>query len=153
MRIGVYGGVFDPIHYGHLRIAETAREHLGLDKVLLIPSGTPVHRSATQAPAEDRYTMCLLAARDNPSPDAVDRGYLALKGPRFQVPGVLDGFKGYVPDRRVPGSAVEQEGAGQLEGRGRACIRAHEILFQGRIDDGDAACSGRFAVFNEKSLE
>lgn len=65
MKIGVYGGVFDPIHYGHLRIAETAREHLGLDKVLLIPSGTPVHRSATQAPADDRYEMCRLAAQDN----------------------------------------------------------------------------------------
>lgn len=84
MKIGVYGGVFDPIHYGHLRIAETAREHLGLDRVLLIPSGTPVHRSATQAPAEDRFGMCLLAARDNPDFE-VSRMEIDTNQPNYTV--------------------------------------------------------------------
>jgi nicotinate-nucleotide adenylyltransferase len=70
MKIGIFGGTFDPIHYGHLRVAETAREALGLDRVLFIPLGEPVHRTAApHAVAEDRYAMCLAATLENPSFD------------------------------------------------------------------------------------
>jgi nicotinate-nucleotide adenylyltransferase len=77
-RFGILGGLFDPIHYGHLTIAEQAREELDLSRVLFVPAGQPVHRDAAQASAEDRITMIELAIVDNPmfmiSRQEVDRG-------------------------------------------------------------------------------
>jgi len=63
---GILGGTFDPIHLGHLRLAEEARESLGLGHVRLIPSGQPPHRQAPAPPAEDRLAMARLAATGNP---------------------------------------------------------------------------------------
>lgn len=63
--IGILGGTFDPIHYGHLRLAEEACEALGLSRVLLIPSGRPPHRDAPRTPAADRLAMARLGAADN----------------------------------------------------------------------------------------
>ena len=64
---GVLGGVFDPIHYAHLAMAEQGRGDLALDRVLFVPAGQPVHRGAPQAGAEDRVTMIELAIVDNPA--------------------------------------------------------------------------------------
>jgi nicotinate-nucleotide adenylyltransferase len=72
MNIGILGGTFDPIHAGHLIVAETAREALGLEKVLFVPAGVPVHRDLTEASAEDRYRMVLLAIAGNPGFAASD---------------------------------------------------------------------------------
>lgn len=67
-RTGVFGGTFDPIHFGHLRLAETAREALGLDEVVFVPVGDPVHRDDTPAAGrEERYRMCVLATESNPA--------------------------------------------------------------------------------------
>jgi nicotinate-nucleotide adenylyltransferase len=66
-RWGVLGGLFDPVHYAHLAIAEQARDELDLDAVLFVPAGQPVHRDAPQASAEDRVTMVELAVVDNPA--------------------------------------------------------------------------------------
>ena len=60
MRIGVMGGTFDPIHYGHLFAAEEARLVMDLDRVLFIPAGTPPHKSGAEVtPARRRYDMTL----------------------------------------------------------------------------------------------
>ena len=64
-RWGILGGIFDPIHYGHLTIAEQAAEELALAGVLFIPAGQPVHREAPLASAADRLTMVQLATADN----------------------------------------------------------------------------------------
>ena len=64
--VGLLGGTFDPIHLGHLRLAEEARESLGLGQLRLIPSGQPPHRDAPTTPAEDRLAMVRLAAEGNP---------------------------------------------------------------------------------------
>lgn len=65
-RWGILGGIFDPIHYGHLAIAEQTRNGLDLYGVLFIPAGQPVHRDAPIAGAADRLRMVELATADNP---------------------------------------------------------------------------------------
>ena len=64
-KLGIMGGTFDPIHYGHLVTAEQARESLDLDAVLFMPAGTPAFK--LDKPAEDRYAMTVLATAANPA--------------------------------------------------------------------------------------
>lgn len=62
MRIGVLGGTFDPVHLGHLLLAEGAREALGLDRVLWVPARISPHkRRKPHATTQDRYRMVKLA--------------------------------------------------------------------------------------------
>jgi len=62
MRIGVFGGSFDPVHIGHLIAAEHCREQAALDRVIFVPAAVPPHKQdRTLAPAEDRLTMLRLA--------------------------------------------------------------------------------------------
>jgi len=72
MKLGIFGGTFNPIHFGHLRVAEEARELAGLDKVIFIPSGTPPLKTKDIAPASHRYAMTKLAVRNNPFFDVLD---------------------------------------------------------------------------------
>jgi nicotinate-nucleotide adenylyltransferase len=65
-RLGLFGGTFDPVHIGHLHIAECAREQFELDGVLFIPTGQPVRKLAAGFSAsEDRYAMLRAAVADN----------------------------------------------------------------------------------------
>ncbi|NLP03818.1 MAG: nicotinate (nicotinamide) nucleotide adenylyltransferase [Fibrobacter sp.] len=64
--IGILGGIFDPVHNGHLAIASLAREFFGLQKVLFIPSGSPPHKDSVTASAEDRLAMLRLALKNEP---------------------------------------------------------------------------------------
>jgi nicotinate-nucleotide adenylyltransferase len=65
-RIGIFGGTFDPIHIGHLILAEEAWFRLQLDCVYLVPAGDPPHKPQQQlSPVADRMAMCRLAAADN----------------------------------------------------------------------------------------
>lgn len=66
-RIGISGGTFDPIHYGHLIIAEDVREKFKLDKVIFIPTGAPPHKDNTKvSDPEHRYNMVCAAISTNP---------------------------------------------------------------------------------------
>ncbi|UCF78631.1 MAG: nicotinate-nucleotide adenylyltransferase [Candidatus Eiseniibacteriota bacterium] len=66
MRIGLFGGTFDPIHVGHLIIAEQARESLGLSKVIFVPSGVPPHKHHRRiSDAASRLEMTRLAIEGN----------------------------------------------------------------------------------------
>ena len=66
-RIGLFGGSFNPIHNGHLHLADAARRALFLDQVLLMPAGEAPHKSSSAyAPAKDRLAMCRLAAKQHP---------------------------------------------------------------------------------------
>ena len=64
--IGILGGTFDPIHHGHLRLAQEALEQCDLAQVRFIPSGTPPHRPAPQASANARWEMVRLALNGHP---------------------------------------------------------------------------------------
>jgi nicotinate-nucleotide adenylyltransferase len=78
-KIGIMGGTFDPIHFGHLVAAEEAYFALGLSEVIFVPTGQPFHKSSRKvSPPEHRYTMTMLATLDNPhfrlSRVEIDRG-------------------------------------------------------------------------------
>lgn len=64
--IGLLGGTFDPIHFGHLRLAEELSEELNIEQVRLIPAGQPPHRGQPRASANQRLEMTHLAAAGNP---------------------------------------------------------------------------------------
>ena len=85
MKLGVFGGTFDPIHLGHLLLAEQAREQLSLDKVLFIPAGDPWRKASTDvSPASDRLGMVRLAVADNPSFEVNDCE-IVREGPSYTV--------------------------------------------------------------------
>lgn len=66
-RTGIMGGTFDPIHIGHLLLAETARDMFALDEVLFIPNGCPYMKENSQVTDKwIRYAMTALAVEDNP---------------------------------------------------------------------------------------
>ncbi|MEI7429085.1 MAG: nicotinate-nucleotide adenylyltransferase [Betaproteobacteria bacterium] len=64
--LGVFGGTFDPVHFGHLRLAEAAADSLGLEAVRWIPAGRPVLRDAPRVSAGQRLEMVRLAIAGNP---------------------------------------------------------------------------------------
>jgi len=73
MKIGILGGTFDPIHVGHLMIAETVRDEMGLDRVLFIPAATPPHKHGQAiTAAEHRLEMVRLAVEGNRAFEACD---------------------------------------------------------------------------------
>ncbi len=72
MKIGVFGGTFNPIHYGHLRVAEEAREILEFGKVLFIPSGNPPLKEKELADAGHRYIMTRMAVDGHPDFEVLD---------------------------------------------------------------------------------
>ena len=63
--IGIFGGTFDPIHYGHLRLAQEILETAKLGEVRFVPSGTPPHRTRPGADPQDRVEMVRLAIAGN----------------------------------------------------------------------------------------
>ena len=73
MKIGIYGGTFNPPHLGHLTSARFAMEALGLDKLLFMPAGTPPHKVLPEGSPtpEQRLRMMELAADSMLLPDRV----------------------------------------------------------------------------------
>ena len=67
MPLGIFGGSFDPVHLGHLRLAEEALETLQLERVRWIPAGQPWHRDALRTDASHRLAMVRLATASNPA--------------------------------------------------------------------------------------
>jgi len=71
-RIGVFGGTFNPVHLGHLILAEEVRERLGLERVLFVPSNLPPHKGPGLPSGAERLAMVRAAIRGNPAFGAVD---------------------------------------------------------------------------------
>ncbi len=80
-QLGILGGTFDPVHYGHLSLALAARRCADLDRVLMVPSGQPPHKpQGAAASAADRLAMVRLAAEDQPGLEVWD-GEVKRDGP------------------------------------------------------------------------
>ena len=138
MRLGIYGGSFDPVHLGHLLVAESCREQARLDRVLFVPAATPPHKQGRRlATAADRTAMLMLATGGQTAFEVVtaelDRGgvswtvdtleTLAAAHPADSLHLILgpDSLAG-LPTWRAPGRilelatplAVEREGVDDL---------------------------------------
>lgn len=84
-RVGVFGGSFNPIHYGHLLLADEILERLGLDRVLFVPAARPPHKDPAElAPAADRRAMVELAIAGHPRFEVSDLE-LRRPGPSYTV--------------------------------------------------------------------
>jgi len=98
-RIGILGGVFDPIHIGHLLLAQRAKESFSLEQVLFVPAGRPPHRTLPHASGKDRLEMVQLTVRD-------ERGFsvsdieMKNSGTRFTY-DTLDYFSGLHPEWEI----------------------------------------------------
>jgi len=66
MKIGIYGGTFDPIHHGHLILAREARERFGFEKVIFVPAAVSPFKSSPAATAQMRLSMLRAAIEDEP---------------------------------------------------------------------------------------
>ena len=85
MKVGVFGGTFDPIHVGHLIVAEEARGRLGLDEVLFVPAGQPWFKASDSVTeARHRMAMVELAIASNPCFRASDIE-IGRAGPTYTV--------------------------------------------------------------------
>jgi nicotinate-nucleotide adenylyltransferase len=98
-RIGLFGGTFDPPHFGHLVLAEWARVRLRLDRVVFVPAGTPPHKRGRRlTDAALRLALTQLAVRGNPA--FTVSGFEARReGPSFTV-DTLRHFHARQPDAR-----------------------------------------------------
>lgn len=96
--LGILGGTFDPIHNGHLRLAEEARAQLGLGRIRLIPAGRPAHRGAPGATAAQRLAMVEIAAAGNPAIE-IDAAEVLSNAPSYTVP-TLERLRAELGDAR-----------------------------------------------------
>jgi nicotinate-nucleotide adenylyltransferase len=80
MRVAIYGGSFDPIHNGHLAVAEAARDRFELDEVMIVPTAHPPHRDEAVASYQNRYSMVELALE----------GRRAIHPSKLEEPGSAD---------------------------------------------------------------
>jgi len=83
-KFGIFGGTFNPVHYGHLRAAEEVRERLALEKILFVPSQNPPLKTKDIASARQRYEMLMLALRGNKHFELSDIEF-RLKGKSYTV--------------------------------------------------------------------
>ncbi len=97
--IGVFGGTFDPIHYGHLRTAFEMLQALSFDEVRFIPCGDPPHRGTTFADADSRFEMVRVATEDQPG-FVIDDRELRRDGPSYTVE-TLETLRAEFPERSM----------------------------------------------------
>lgn len=82
--LGIFGGTFDPIHKGHIGIAETVMNQCGLDHIAFIPCKIPVHRDTPTATEQQRLVMLELALQNQPS-FSIDRIELERSSPSYSI--------------------------------------------------------------------
>jgi nicotinate-nucleotide adenylyltransferase len=85
MRLGLYGGTFDPIHLGHLLLAETCREQCRLDRIIFIPAGSPPHKQGRELTGGPLRADMLEFALAGYSEFSVDRSEIKRTGPSYTI--------------------------------------------------------------------
>ena len=84
LRLGIFGGTFDPIHLGHLLLAEFARRLLRLDELVFVPARIPPHKGKVHTTPDQRCRMARLATEDNPH-FRVSAVELERSGPSYTI--------------------------------------------------------------------
>ena len=153
MRLGLYGGTFDPIHLGHLILAEACREACGLDRVWFVVAGAPPHKPGGRTDVGHRLEMARLAVAGNPAFE-VSEIETKRPGPHYSVetleavarerPGdelfFLIGADSLVdlPHWREPGKHHDLGRPGRRQSAGlRAAADRHPRPLRGRHPAGD----------------
>ncbi|AFC48170.1 MULTISPECIES: nicotinate-nucleotide adenylyltransferase [Mycobacterium] len=98
-RLGVMGGTFDPIHYGHLVAASEVADLFDLDQVVFVPSGQPWQKDRDVSAAEDRYLMTVIATASNPR-FSVSRVDIDRAGPTYTKDTLRD-LRALNPDSQL----------------------------------------------------
>lgn len=121
MKLGIFGGTFNPIHYGHLINAEIIRSDFELDAILFIPSKKPVYKQvAGNVPAEDRFAMASLAIK-GVNGLSVSRIEIDGDEPSYTINTIKKLQKKYSRDRLY--LIIGTDSFGKLEAwRGRDCL-------------------------------
>lgn len=99
MKLGLFGGSFDPIHRGHVELAQAARAEAGLDRVLFLPTADPPHKPPRSAPAWSRFVMVELALLDQEGLFA--SAHEMTPGSRAYTVDTLDHFQESEPDAEL----------------------------------------------------
>lgn len=169
--IGIFGGTFDPVHYGHLRIALDAIEMLGLSQVRLVPLSQAVHRDQPQTPGHLRLQM-LDAATAGRADMCVDDRELRRDGPSYTVDTLRslhdempdeslcllvgeDAFAGFT-DWHAPGEILELANVAVLQRPGHELPRKADLqalLDAHRVDRLDPAAQGQIVFCPVTQLE
>lgn len=97
--LGLFGGTFDPIHFGHLRTAFELQQALKLGELRFLPTGNPPHRDTTQADAAQRLAMVRAAVADQPG-FTVDDREVRRTGPSYSV-DTLTELRNEFPQRSI----------------------------------------------------
>ncbi|WAM30711.1 nicotinate-nucleotide adenylyltransferase [Caldicellulosiruptor naganoensis] len=84
MKVAIFGGTFNPIHIGHLIMAQYVRNFSEVDKIIFVPNGIPPHKSFNIALPQDRYEMVRLSIEDNPDFEISDFE-IKNEGPSFTI--------------------------------------------------------------------
>ena len=99
--VGIMGGTFDPVHYGHLLAAEGARIRFALERVMFVPNGQPPHKKDYPvSPARYRYEMVVLATASNPA-FQVSRLEVDRAGPSYAVDTLRELQEGFGAGRKL----------------------------------------------------
>lgn len=100
MDIGIYGGTFDPVHRGHVRLLQCAAEACGLDRTIILPDRIPPHKQSKDlVSGEDRLEMCRRAFADTPRTEVSD-WEIRQEGLSYSVL-TLEHFHGLYPEDRL----------------------------------------------------
>ncbi len=96
--VGIYGGTFDPIHYGHLRVAEELADEVNFQQIIFVPSGTPRLRNTPLGSRDQRAEMVRLAIQDNPH-FAIDEREIYRPGVTATVESLREFQSESIPNR------------------------------------------------------